>query len=201
MASVVDHYDKSRIPYDPSRGFVAPTFEQAQELAKEMPHITAEHCNDPNVEIDNRIAIRILLCNLTDGDLPREVYERIVEPYDIGFYRKSDGKSTPLRWLKVTRKQRRLGVRKDIVSVRHDLDYYRGRPKRRRADGWYRRSQRALGNGGLLTWLEYGALRLAGRGAWRSHARKRDTVPGYGQDPYIPQLEDTPPIKVARPSP
>jgi hypothetical protein len=119
-----------------------------------------------------------------------ELFDRLVEPYDNGFYKKSDGKSSPLGFLKITRVQRLLGFRKDIVSVRHDLDYYRGNPKRERADEYYLNSQLMLGSHKWLAKIEYLALRAFGWSAWKRHEEKRDSVFGYSTDQYISQLSD-----------
>ena len=156
---------------------------------------------DPNSEIDNRDAIRVVLYNLTDGIMDKESMDALTLPYDIGFYKKADGKSTPLRWFRVNRLQRRLGIRKDVVSIRHDYDYYSGQP-RNIADRDFRRFQKLLRSPAYMTFFEYQALRIFGARAWTHHEYLRlqsaamDVAPKYGTVEYIPYLPDTPPLKL-----
>lgn len=132
---------------------------------------------DPNSPIDNRTAVRMYMAL---ARVPAAIRERIVEPWDSGFYKVSDGKSHPISWMKLPRRLRKLHFDKDIVSVRHDWDYYSGCCTQKEADEHYYRGQVALGMRPWTARLEWLALRTFGRRSWKRHARKRDSIPGYG---------------------
>ena len=195
---MVKEYDSSKLIYDPKRKtFDEPTSEQLDYLVKKYPGISQDDANDPSKEMDNRIAVRILLWRLNIGKLSPGLFSRLVEPYDIGFYKKSDGKSSPFGFMKVMGIQKLFGVKKDIVSVRHDLDYYRGNPNRLKSDLYYLRSQKALDQSSFFSRIEYTALRWFGCPAWNKHKKKRIKDSCYGTDAYIPKLKDTPPLNPA----
>lgn len=174
----------------PDRPFVVPSAYQLARLReKEQYHeVSAEWMNNPDQPIDNRLLVRLRIWILTNGTISAELFDRLVVPYDNGFYKKSDGKSTPLWWMKVSRLQKRLGVKKDIVAVRHDYDYYRISPDQRSADQHYLHSQLALGQTRALPYMEYYALRLFGWNARTRHAWETLYTPGYGTDEYIHKL-------------
>lgn len=157
------------------------------ETFDRFPEIVEAISSDPSSEIDNRYSVRKLL------DL-RQVEEGLmkllVEPYDNGYYKKSDGKSTPLSFMRVPRFLRILGFHKDIVSVRHDYDYYTGALPRRVADKSYLHGQIAVGQHAFFAWIEYFFLRLAGLRAWHLHRKRKKENADYGTDEYIPKLED-----------
>jgi len=134
--------------------------------------------------LDNRTSVRMIL--LLRG-VKREVYDLLVEPYDTGFYRRTDGKSSPLGIFKVAPIQRALGFTKDIVSIRHDLDYYSG-VERSLADARYRDNQIELGYPKWRALGEYWALRVFGRKAWNRHKKKRENIEVYGTMAYISQM-------------
>lgn len=135
--------------------------------------------------INNLVSVRLYLL-LRGVSTPS--YKLLVEPYDNGYYKKSDGKSTPFGIFKIAAIQKRLRFSKDIVAVRHDFDYYTGM-NREEADKRYRDLQIECGHSRWKAVLEYRALRLFGGVAWRNHAKKRATIEGYGTVAYIPQLE------------
>jgi hypothetical protein len=167
---------------------VEPTEFQLERLVQKLPSLKVAQAKDPKEQIDNRIAIRILLWKHTSGQISKELLHRLSEPYDNGYYKKSDGKSTPIPWLKMNSEQEHAGIKKDIVSVRHDLDYYRGSPQRLEADLFYLLCQHCIGSNRVLATLEYIVLRIFGFLAWNKHKRKRETILGYGTDEYIKQL-------------
>ena len=134
--------------------------------------------------MDNTVSVRLYL--LLRG-VSTDTYNILIEPYDNGFYKRADGKSTPFGIFKIASVQKRLRFKKDVVSVRHDLDYYLG-VSRKEADERYRDLQNEVGHHKWKTALEYGALRLFGRIAWRAHAQKRATIEGYGTVAYIKKL-------------
>lgn len=135
--------------------------------------------------INNLVSVRLYL--LLRG-VSTPCYRLLVEAYDNGYYKKSDGKSTPFGIFKIAAIQKRLRFRKDIVAVRHDFDYYSG-VNRKEADVRYRDLQIEVGHPRWKAVLEYGALRLFGRFAWRNHANKRAEIEGYGTVAYIPNME------------
>ena len=135
-------------------------------------------------ELDNRVSVRLYL--LLRG-ISTSSYNILVEPYDNGYYKRADGKSTPFGIFKIAFIQKRLGFKKDIVSVRHDLDYYLG-VDRKVADDRYKQLQIEAGHHKWKAGLEYRALRLFGGIAWNGHANKRATIEGYGTVEYIKQL-------------
>ncbi len=162
-----------------------PDFELLGRLALEYGPLREVEVSDPRSAIDNRTAVRVYL--LQQG-VRGVLFERLVEPYDLGFYLRSDGKSTPIPGMRLRAQQAAQGFCKDIVSVRHDLDYYRGLPGRAAADHWYHLGQRALGEQSVIAAAEYLCLRAVGWAAWRRHARKRATIPGYGSDAHIHRM-------------
>jgi hypothetical protein len=141
--------------------------------------------NDPNSETDNRDAVRMFL--KLQG-VPKETFDALIEPYDLGFYKKSDGKSTPISFLRVPQFLKKWGFKKDIVSVRHDLDYYRGQPRRNTADKNYLVRQKEVGEKKWVAAMEWFALWLFGKFSWKSHKKKRQTITDYGTNEYIPNL-------------
>ncbi|MFV2055037.1 MAG: hypothetical protein ACC707_01165 [Thiohalomonadales bacterium] len=134
--------------------------------------------------LDNRTTVRMIL--LLRG-VKRETYDQLVEPYDTGFYRRTDGKSSPLGIFKIAPIQRKLGFTKDIVSIRHDLDYYSG-VERSLADARYRDNQIELGYPKWRAIGEYWALRAFGWKAWNKHKTRRENIAGYGTLAYIAQM-------------
>lgn len=191
---LLDRYDPGEEEYQ------AASDEELELLRSEAPRDLEYLVNDPASKIDNRTAVRFVLAlRSVSGDM----FRRLVRPYDIGFYKKSDGKSHPLWFLRIPRFLRVLGFRKDIVAVRHDFDYYRGRSsdsdtepdrydptERLRADRNYRAGQIAVGLWRWAAWIEYFALRVGGWWSWRNHRRKSEQIDGYGTIGYIPQLPD-----------
>lgn len=140
--------------------------------------------SDWRSSVDNRTAIRLLL--MLRG-IANDSFRILVEPYDNGYYKRADGKSSPFGLFKIARFQKVMGFKKDIVSIRHDLDYYRGLD-RKAADMRYRDLQIELGYQSWRAKAEYAALRSFGAIAWRSHEKKRGRIPGYGSDEYISSL-------------
>ncbi|WP_305908745.1 hypothetical protein Q9L42_009160 [Methylomarinum sp. Ch1-1] len=148
--------------------------------------------NNPDSKLDNRIAVRMFLAL---RGIKGQLYQNLVEPYDNGFYKRADGKSHPVPWLRVPRFLRVLGFDKDIVSIRHDLDYYRGhvgdgqaiggKAQRKKADIAYRESQNAVGERNWIIYTDYLGLRLFGWYSWKNHQFKRQTIDGYGTDDYF----------------
>ncbi|MDH3672552.1 MAG: hypothetical protein OES46_15580 [Gammaproteobacteria bacterium] len=164
-----------------------PKQSQWTETFERFPEIIEVISSDPSSEIDNRYSVRKLLdLRQVEGGLKK----LLVEPYDNGYYKKSDGKSTPLSFMRVPRFLRILGFRKDIVSVRHDYDYYKSELPRRAADKNYLTGQIAVGQHAFYAWIEYFFLRLAGIYAWHRHGKRKKENADYGTDEYIPQLED-----------
>jgi len=165
--------------------YTPPNDEELDLLVSSHPQMD-DHCiNDPNSELDNRTAIRIFL---RARGVKGMLFERLVEPYDLGFYKKCDGKSSPVYKLSST--QRKHGFKRDIVAVRHDLDYYRGLPSRRIADWFYLISQQAVGEPVPMAYIEWTALKLFGQKAWEAHRDKQRSIPGYGLDDFILSLPD-----------
>lgn len=154
------------------------------ELLKKTPAVAEMYSNDPDVGMDNRDAIRLLL-KLRRIEPP--LFELIVTPYDNGYYKKCDGKSTPLSFMKVPRFLRLFGFWKDVVSVRHDYDYYRGTDQQE-ADRRYREGQIQIGQRAWIAIVEYYTLRLFGRFSWNGHKKRRERIDGYGSDEYIESL-------------
>ena len=186
-------YDVKDEPYSPEKKeFIVPTERQLIRLTQKYPFMVPDEAVHPDFWMDNRLSVRILIWLHFEGNISSEIFDRLIEPYDNGYYKKSDGKSTPFFWMKVTGYQRILGLKKDIVSVRHDLDYYRGKPPRKEADQLYFSSQIDLGQKKFLASVEYWFLKQFGRIAWSSHRSKQTTIPGYGTDEYIPSLPDRP---------
>ena len=162
-----------------------PSEEQLDALLAGRTSVDEAEFNDPSVEIDNRTAVRMFL-RLRRVSL--ETFSALVEPYDLGFYKKSDGKSTPIPFMRIPRFLKVLGLKRDIVAVRHDLDYYRGTPDREPADNSYRSRQKEVGERRWIAAMEWFALRLVGRFSWNRHKKKRQTIEGYGTDDFISQL-------------
>ncbi|MCA9041053.1 MAG: hypothetical protein KDA65_11945 [Planctomycetaceae bacterium] len=158
---------------------------ELDELAVQHPNMGEHEIHNPNSIIDNRTAIRVFLRSRGVKGL---LFDRLVEPYDIGFYKKCDGKSSPVNRLPMV--QRKSGFKRDIVAVRHDLDYYRGKPSRRVSDWFYVISQIAVGEGAPMSWVEWTALRLFGHRAWKAHRDRALENALYGRDDYIISLPD-----------
>lgn len=146
--------------------------------------------------IDNRTAIRMYM---TLARVPLKIQERIVVPWDNGFYKYSDGKSHPIRSLKLPRFLRKLHFKKDIVSVRHDWDYYTGCCSQKEADRHYYEGQKALGMRPWVARMEWLGLRAFGWRSYNRHARKRKNVPGYGTLEWIRKHRSI--IQATTPSP
>ncbi|QDU82097.1 hypothetical protein Pla110_38520 [Polystyrenella longa] len=165
--------------------YCPPDDAELDELANQFPEMGEHEIHDPNSKIDNRTAIRIFLRSRGVTGL---LFDRLIEPYDLGFYKKCDGKSSPVNRLPVI--QRKSGFKRDIVSVRHDLDYYRGKPSRRVADWFYVISQIAVGEAVPMSWVEWSAVRLFGYKAWKSHRLCQLENALYGKNDYIVSLPD-----------
>jgi len=134
--------------------------------------------------LDNTVSVRLYL--LLRGT-STEVYDVLVEPYDNGYYKRADGKSSPFGFFKVEFVQKKIGFKKDIVSVRHDFDYYTG-IDRKDADERYRDLQLKLGHPRWVVAIEYRALRWFGGFAWKKHEKRRESEPGYGLVEHITNL-------------
>lgn len=165
--------------------YCPPTGRELDQLAAENPEVSQREIHNPDSPIDNRTAIRIFLHSRRVKGL---LFDRLVEPYDLGFYKKCDGKSSPVNRLPII--QRKSGFKRDIVSVRHDLDYYRGKPSRRVSDWFYVISQIAVGEGVPMSWIEWSALRLFGHSAWKAHRERAIENNLYGRDDFIVSLPD-----------
>ena len=166
--------------YSPGEPYVPPSEEELALFQGEFEDLIY----DNTANIDQRTAVRIFL---TLRKVRYDLLLRLAEPYDLGFHKKSDGKSHPVEWARIPRFLRVLHFKKDIVSVRHDLDYYRGftdkskkdetavhwTPEERKlADELYYEGQLAVGERKWICKLEYWALRLFGGCAWaKSQAR------------------------------
>jgi hypothetical protein len=184
-------YDVKDEPYSPDKKkFIVPTERQLILLTQKYPFMEPEEALHPSFWMDNRLSVRILIWSFFEAKIAAEQFDRLIEPYDNGYYKKSDEESTPIFWTKVTGYQQILGVKKDIVSVRHDLDYYPGEPARKEAHKLYFFSQIDLGQKRLLPKVEYCFLKQFGRIAWIRHKSKQTTIPGYRTDEYIPNLPD-----------
>lgn len=164
-----------------------PSEEELDALVFGRTSVEEFEFNDPSAEIDNRTAVRMFL---RIRNVPPQTFDALIEPYDLGFDKKSDGKSTPIFFMRIPRFLKVLGLKRDIVSVRHDLEYYRGIPAQRSADNNYLDRQREIGERKWIATMEWFALRIVGRFSWNSHKNKRRTVPDYGTDEFIPNLPD-----------
>ena len=162
-----------------------PSDEELDALLAGRTSVEESEFNDPAAEIDNRTAVRMFL---KLRRVSAETFSALIEPYDLGFYKKSDGKSTPIPFMRIPRFLKVLGLKRDIVAVRHDLDYYRGQPEKEPADRHYLHRQKEVGERMWVARLEWFALRLVGWMSWGNHKRKRKTIPAYGTDEYIPNL-------------
>lgn len=165
--------------------YIPPNTTQISQLVEAYGAVEEQHINNTRARIDNRDAIRMYLWLRGVSD---DVFKKLVEPYDIGFYRKCDGKSHPVRWLRVPRFLKHLGFKLDMGAVRHDLDYYLGMIPRKEADRFYRQAQIELGNQPWTAYSEYIALRLFGWYAWNQHRKKQGSTKGYGTLDYIKSL-------------
>ena len=183
---------KYDITYRPERAYRPPTDQELDHLVTIHTALTEYEANDPACEFDNRTVVRVILWQRYKvGGIDREMYDSLIEPYDNGFYKKADGKSAPFGFLKVLGIEKKLGVNKDITSVRHDFDYYRGTPSRKLADKHYLKAQVGLGHNRVWAWVEYLTLRGFGWSAWRTHRKRQDFIIRYGQVEFIPELRDT----------
>ena len=135
-------------------------------------------------DIDNTVSVRLYM--LLRG-INNDTYNTLLEPYDNGYYKRSDGKSSPFGFFKIEHAQNILGFKKDIVSVRHDFDYYLGLD-RKEADSRYKELQLELGHYKWVVKIEYFVLRALGWKAWNSHRDKRDSIEGYGKIEHIVNL-------------
>ncbi len=164
-----------------------PTDDELDTMLVGRTSVEESEFNDPNAEIDNRDAVRMFL---RLRGVSAETFAALVEPYDLGFYKKSDGKSTPIPFMRIPRFIKVLGLKRDIVAVRHDLDYYRGTPDREPADRHYLDRQKEVGERKWVAAMEWFALRLVGGISWNRHKNKRLTIDGYGTDKFIAQLPE-----------
>jgi len=164
-----------------------PSDDELDVLLAGRTSVEESEFNDPDAEIDNRTAVRMFL---KVRQVSAETFAALVEPYDLGFYKKSDGKSTPIPFMRIPRFLKVLGLKRDIVAVRHDLDYYRGIPDREPADRHYLDRQKEVGERKWVAAMEWFALRLVGGFSWKRHKKKRLTIDGYGSDDFIRQLPD-----------
>ncbi|MCW8956555.1 MAG: hypothetical protein OQL09_06700 [Gammaproteobacteria bacterium] len=140
--------------------------------------------SDRRKNIDNRTLVRLFL--LLRG-VKDESFKLLVEPYDNGFYKRADGKSSAFGVFKVARVQKILRFKKDIVSIRHDWDYYTG-VDQKIADKRYLKLQIEVGYQKWRAKFEYRLLRMFGQIAWSVHKKKRDQIPEYGTKAYIRKL-------------
>lgn len=183
----MDMSDKNRDKTVFGSSIKSPEKDAWEDAIRRYPYIAAVISNYPNSVADNRYtAERYLEFRKVSQDLK----EQLLEPYHNGFYKKADGKSAPLSFMRVPRFLRVLGFFKDIVSVRHDFDYYRGKPSRRDADKNYREGQLAVGHSAPLAYAEFFFLRIFGYFAWSRHELKRKRISEYGEDSYIKNLPD-----------
>ena len=164
-----------------------PTDDELDAMLVGRTSVEESEFNDPKADIDNRTAVRLFL---KLRGVSAETFAALVEPYDLGFYKKSDGKSTPIPFMRIPRFLKVLGLKRDIVAVRHDLDYYRGIPDREPADRAYLDRQTEVGERKWVAAMEWFALRLVGRFSWKRHENKRLTIDGYGTDEYIAHLPE-----------
>ena len=198
MAIAIDPKNDKKQEYDPiiekwdpareGKAIVLPSTYQLDKLCQRYPSLSIDDVNNPKHFLDNRLSVRILVWHLTQRHISQELFDRLVEPYDNGFYKLSDGKSTPLWWTKVTGFQKWLGVKKDIAAVRHDLDYFRLTPTQKKADQYYFESQVALHKRPGWAKLEYYSLRLFGWHARSKHVWRTFLNPKYGTDAYIKEV-------------
>lgn len=187
--------------YNPEAEEYSPALDEEMELLRsDSPKGLEFLVNDPASKIDNRTAVRFILAL---RNVSGEMFRRLTKPYDIGFYKKSDGKSHPLWFLRTPRFLRVFGFKKDIVAVRHDFDYYRGlsgeskrgagryhRSERLRADQHYRRAQIDVGLWRIAAGIEFWTLRAAGWWSWGRHRKRSRLIEGYGTIDYVPKLPD-----------
>ena len=181
-------YDSHLEIWDQTRegeDIIPPSKYQLERLCEKYQSLSIEDVNNPNHYLDNRLAVRILIWHLKQREISYELFNRLVEPYDNGYYKLSDGKSTPLWWTKVTGLQKWLGIKKDIAAVRHDLDYFRLNPLKEKADQYYFDSQIALKKNATWAKIEFYALRLFGWHARSRHVWETFLNSKYGTDSYI----------------
>lgn len=141
------------------------------------------YISNPNARYDNAAALRQYLDIL---QAPAEVKRALLIPWDNGYYLFSDGKSHPVKWLRLPSRLRVLGLELDPPSVLHDYRYYTG-ANRYFADCEYYENQVALGMPKAFALGEYYGLRAGGWKAWNTHAEKREAIEDYGTDGYILQ--------------
>lgn len=182
--------------YVEGKNYQEPSLEQLDALCEENARkplgekVSFASSLNTKSPYDNRTIVRILLWKrFKQGYLHEELYRRLLEPYDNGFYKKANGKSAPV-FLKVIGRQRILGLRKDIVAVRHDFDYYLNEPKRSQADWYYLISQVGVGQSKIIAVIEYLVLAVFGGIAYRGHTKSQEWIKGYGTREFIPYLND-----------
>ena len=178
--------------YDEKKDYVEPTEEQLDQLIQmeEYQSFALEDPNNTDSVYDIRTIVRILLWQrYRSGKLSHELYERLIEPYDNEFYKKANGKSAPSRF-KVMGLQKMLGIQKDIVSVRHDYDYYRNDPGRIKSDFYFLKSQIAVGQLKIFSLIEFVVLLLVGWFPFMQHRHRSEWIMGYGTDEFITNLEN-----------
>lgn len=150
---------------------------------------------NPDAIVDNRLGVRLLIYYLTDNNPDHELMKCLVEPFDNGFYKKSDGKSTPLPWYKVTDVQKRLRVEKDVAAILHDFRYYQGpnygaKMGKLSADCEFFKCSKMLQTRLTVATIDYSGLLAFGWIPWLKHRRKHKQNKKYGSLDYIKTLPD-----------
>jgi hypothetical protein len=144
-------------------------------VSLDVPTLDAE-----GIDVRDRVwwILRLAGASETDRD-------EMMLPFLNGFWHLSDGMTSPiwrgtLAW---------AGMPKHPLFVAHDWDYFTGRKSRRTADADMWRRMELFGwplHRRLAVW---GAVRLAGWKAWRTHARRRRIVEGYGTERWMSMLQ------------
>lgn len=130
--------------------------------------------------IDVRDTAHYLLWGAVLGaGLPEQDYHAMMEPYLNGYWKKTDGMSSPVFSHDMCRP----------IFYRHDYDYYRGL-HRGTADLDMANRMRYFPFSTLQRFLIYRTVRLVAWRAYRIHAKRRKTIPGYGTDAHIKSMQD-----------
>ena len=137
--------------------------------------------NRQGVDVRTAAHHRIRAAMLING-LPDKHYWPLMRPYLLGYWRKTDGMSTPFGiWYRAGNQ---------VLYYPHDLDYYLQSDKLT-SDNELRERAPYFDVPMWKVRTIYAAVRSPfGIRAYRAHARRARREPGYGTIAYIPQLPD-----------
>ena len=158
------------------------TWEKPEALTLN-PHRALYDVQHPGLLDEHGVDIRDRVhCLLVLTGASKEQYERLMQSYLDGFWKESDGLTSPV-W---RGKLDFMGLEKHPAAVAHDRLYRIGfwRPT---ADRYMREDLTKLGFPKWKSWICWTAVRLFGWIPYRMHKRRRRRDPDYAKAPWTKQ--------------